>query len=82
MKTSIGSEHFLAVGLVHYIWNMLNVIIEIIETFHTVSCSEFCMLSTYSFPQLRRTLHASYTNVSLRIGNPDIVGFFLGTDVR
>lgn len=46
MKNSTGLERFLAVCLMHYIWNMLNVIIEIIETFHTVSCSEFCMLNS------------------------------------
>lgn len=77
MKNSKVLDHFLAVCLMHYIWNMLNVIIEIIETFHTVSCSEFCMCNSDSCLQWQRMLHAWYTNVCLRTGNMDMVFCFV-----
>lgn len=72
MKTSMHLEHILAMCFMHSIWNMLNVIIEIIETFHTVSCSGFCVLNSCSFLRSWCTLHARHTSVPLRIRNVDV----------
>lgn len=41
MKNRIYFKYCLGICLMQYVWNMLNIILEVIETFHTHS---FCIL--------------------------------------
>ena len=43
MKNRICFKYCLGICLMHYVWNMLNIILEVIETFHTHSPCTLCV---------------------------------------
>lgn len=47
MKNRICFKYCLGICLMQYVWNMLNIILEVIETFHTHSTIQPCTLYVY-----------------------------------
>lgn len=46
MKNRICFKYCLGICLMHYVWNMLNIILEVIETFHTHSpCAPYVCIA-------------------------------------